>query len=35
MAKVVVFPGEDEMIALAEGALRVLNKEEDAKEYIG
>lgn len=35
MAKVVVFPGEDEMIALSEGALRVLNKEEDAKEYIG
>ena len=35
MAKIVVFPGEDEMIALAEGALRVLNKVEDAKIYKG
>lgn len=35
MAKVVVFPGEDEMIALAEGALRVLKKEEEAKIYHG
>lgn len=34
MAEVIVYPGEDEMIALAEGALRVLNKEEDAKEYV-
>lgn len=28
-----VYPGEDEMIALAEGGLRVLRKEEAAKEY--
>ena len=34
MAEVVIYPGEDEMIALAEGALRVLNKEEEAKEYV-
>lgn len=34
MAEVVVYPGEDEMIALAEGALRVLYKEEEAKDYI-
>lgn len=35
LAEFVVYPGEDEMIALAEGALRVLNKEESAREYIG
>jgi butyrate kinase len=29
-----VYPGEDELLALAEGALRVLDKEEKAKEYI-
>lgn len=28
-----IYPGEDEMIALAEGGLRVLRKEEEAKEY--
>lgn len=28
-----VYPGEDEMIALAEGGLRVLRGEEQAKEY--
>lgn len=28
-----IYPGEDEMIALAEGGLRVLRKEEKAKEY--
>lgn len=28
-----VYPGEDEMIALAEGGLRVLRQEEQAKEY--
>ncbi len=33
IAKVLVFPGEDEMRSLALGALRVLNGEEDAKEY--
>lgn len=35
LAEVVVYPGEDEMIALAEGALRVLNKEEEPKVYVG
>jgi len=34
MAEVIIYPGEDEMIALAEGALRVLHKEEEAKDYI-
>ncbi len=29
-----VYPGEDEMIALTEGGLRVLRKEENAKEYM-
>ncbi|HYE81001.1 MAG TPA: butyrate kinase [Clostridia bacterium] len=29
-----IYPGEDEMIALAEGGLRVLRKEENAKEYV-
>lgn len=33
ISKVVVYPGEDEMSALAFGALRVLNGEEKAKEY--
>ena len=31
--KVVVYPGEDELLALAEGALRVLRKEEPLKTY--
>ncbi len=31
---VLVYPGEDEMEALAYGALRVLNKEETHKEYL-
>lgn len=35
IARVIVVPGEAEMEALAEGALRVLKKEETAKEYIG
>jgi butyrate kinase len=30
---VVVYPGEDELLALAEGGLRVLRGEEKAKEY--
>jgi butyrate kinase len=30
---VVVYPGEDELLALAQGGLRVLNGEEKAKEY--
>lgn len=33
ISKVVVYPGEDELLALAEGALRVLRGEEKAKEY--
>ena len=33
LAPVVVFPGEDELKALSEGALRVLKGEEEAKEY--
>ncbi|MCX7695210.1 MAG: butyrate kinase [Caloramator sp.] len=33
IAPVVVYPGEDEMLALAEGGLRVLKGEETAKEY--
>lgn len=33
MAKVLVFPGEDELEALALGALRVLSGEEDVIEY--
>lgn len=33
IAPVVAIPGEREMIALAQGAYRVLNKEESAKEY--
>ncbi|MGL5439437.1 MAG: butyrate kinase [Filifactoraceae bacterium] len=34
IAPVVIYGGEDEMVALTEGALRVLNGEELAKEYI-
>jgi butyrate kinase len=30
---VTLYPGEDELLALAQGALRVLNGEEKAKEY--
>jgi len=30
---VVVYPGEDELLALAEGGLRVLRGQEKAKEY--
>jgi butyrate kinase len=33
IAPVLVFPGEDEMLALAQGALRVLQGEEPAKIY--
>lgn len=33
IGKVVVYPGEDELLALAEGGLRVLSGEEKAKEY--
>ena len=33
IAPVVIYPGEDEMLALAQGALCVLNGEEKAREY--
>ncbi len=33
LGKVVIYPGEDEMLALALGGLRVLKGEERAKEY--
>lgn len=33
IAEVVVYPGEDELLALAEAALRVLDGEEEAKTY--
>ena len=33
IAKVIVYPGEDELLALTQGGLRVLNGEEKAKEY--
>lgn len=34
IAPVRVYPGEDEMLALAQGALRVLRGEEEAKTYV-
>lgn len=33
ISQVLIYPGEDEMIALAEGGLRVLKGEEEAKTY--
>ncbi len=33
IAPVTVYPGEDELLALAEGALRVMRNEEEAREY--
>ncbi len=33
IAPLLVFPGESEMLALAQGALRVLHGEEEAREY--
>lgn len=33
IAPILVFPGEDEMLAMAQGALRVLRGEENAKDY--
>lgn len=33
ISNVIVYPGEDELLALAEGGLRVLSGEEKAKEY--
>jgi butyrate kinase len=32
---VTIYPGENEMFALAKGALRVLSGKEAAKEYVG
>jgi butyrate kinase len=34
IAPVFSYPGEDEMQALAEGALRVLHGEEKAQDYL-
>jgi butyrate kinase len=33
LAPVFIYPGEDEMTAMAEGALRVLRGEEELKKY--
>ena len=33
IAPFTVYPGEDELLALVQGGLRVLNKEEEAKVY--
>ena len=33
IAPIVVYPGEDEMLALAQGVIRVLSGEEEVKEY--
>ncbi|MHB1133636.1 MAG: butyrate kinase [Chloroflexota bacterium] len=35
IAQVVTYPGEDEMLSLAQGALRVLRGDEEAREYDG
>lgn len=35
IAPVVIYPGEDELQALAASAIRVLDGEEEAKEYLG
>ncbi|HHY36571.1 MAG TPA: butyrate kinase [Firmicutes bacterium] len=35
IAPVLIYPGEEEMTALAEGALRVLTGQEEAKQYVG
>lgn len=34
IAPVIVYPGEDELLALAQGGLRVLNGQEQAKTYV-
>ena len=34
IAEFTVYPGEDELLALAQGAIRVLEGEEEAKEYV-
>lgn len=33
IAPMTVYPGEDELLALVQGGLRVINKEEEAKVY--
>lgn len=33
IAPIIVYPGEDEMLALAQGVVRVLNGEEEVREY--
>lgn len=33
IGEITAYPGEDELLALAQGALRVLNGEEEAREY--
>ena len=33
IAPITVYPGEDELLALAQGAIRVMNGEEKAMEY--
>ena len=33
IAPFTVYPGEDELLALAKGALRIMNKEEELMEY--
>jgi len=33
ISEVIIYPGEDEMIALAQGGLRILRKEEEAQIY--
>ena len=33
ISEIKVYPGEDELLALAQGAIRVLNGEEQAKQY--
>ena len=34
ISNVTVYPGEDELLALAQGAIRVLNGEEKAKNIL-
>ncbi|MBE6054620.1 MAG: butyrate kinase [Clostridium sartagoforme] len=34
ISEITVYPGEDELLALAQGALRVMTGEEEVKEYI-
>ena len=33
ISNLTVYPGEDELLALAQGAIRVLDGEEEAREY--